>query len=454
MDTPTPTTDEASLGTAPASEPPTPGRRLPLLETTASRGTGTVLDLPVRPQDRSARPRYAVWELTLRCDLSCHHCGSRAGRARPDELSLREALDLVEQLADLGVTEVTLIGGEAYLYDGFLEVVRAIAARGMVCTMTSGGRGITPALARACQEAGLGGVSISVDGPEPVHDALRGLSGAYRSALRAFDALSSVGIPIAMNTNINRKNLQHIEEVFELAVERGCHGWQVFLTVPMGRAADTPELLLQPADLLGVIPRLIALRPRAEAAHMKLLPGNNVGYFGPGDVRLRGHMRPATSGSCSAGRSALGIEAHGDIKGCPSLFSRDWVAGNIRNHRLQDIWEKSARMRTIRDRTVEDLWGYCRSCYYAEQCKAGCTWTASSLFGRPGNNPYCHHRAEDFRSRGLQERLVQVEPAPGEAFDRGLWAIEIVPLAATPSSAENTADRQARGNPKRLAPPH
>jgi hypothetical protein len=47
-----------------------------------------------------------VWELTLRCDLSCHHCGSRAGQARPDELSLVEALNLVAQLAELWVSEV------------------------------------------------------------------------------------------------------------------------------------------------------------------------------------------------------------------------------------------------------------------------------------------------------------------------------------------------------------
>ena len=35
---------------------------------------------------------YVVWELTLRCDQPCTHCGSRAGTARPDELSTPEAL--------------------------------------------------------------------------------------------------------------------------------------------------------------------------------------------------------------------------------------------------------------------------------------------------------------------------------------------------------------------------
>ena len=67
--------------------------------------------------DETSPPSIAVWEITLRCDLACRHCGSRAGRERPDELTTSEALDVVRQMADLGVKEVTLIGGEAYLRD-------------------------------------------------------------------------------------------------------------------------------------------------------------------------------------------------------------------------------------------------------------------------------------------------------------------------------------------------
>jgi len=404
------------------------GRRLPLLETTAARGSLMTLDNEVRPQDQQYRPRYAVWELTLRCDLACHHCGSRAGRARPDELTLTEALQLVEQLADLGVREVTLIGGEAYLYPGWLEVVRAIRARDMVCTMTSGGRGIDTELAQAAAGAGLCSVSISLDGLELVHDELRGVQGAYASARRAFSALKQAHIPVAMNTHINRRNVDQLEDIFEIAVTEACHGWQVFLTVPMGRAADVPDLLLQPHDLLDVMPRLERLHQRAQTAGIRLLPGNNIGYFGPSERRLRGQLRPAAKGSCSAGRSALGIEANGDIKPCPSLHSADWVGGNVRQHALRAIWERSTEMRALRDRTVDDLWGFCRTCYYAEQCKAGCSWMSSSFFGRPGNNPYCHHRVLDFEARGLMERMVPLRAAPGEAFDHGEWTIEIESL--------------------------
>ncbi len=45
----------------------------------------------------------------------------------------------------------------------------------------------------------------------------------------------------------------------------------------------------------------------------------------------------------------------------------------------------------------------------------------SQLFGKPGNNPLCHHRALEMEKRGLRERLVPVARAPGEPFDHGLF---------------------------------
>src|SRR5579864_5376416 len=109
------------------------------------------------------RDTYAVWELTLECNLGCVHCGSRAANAREGELSTAEALNLVSQLADIGITEVTLIGGEAYLRPDWLTIVKAIRAAGMECTMTTGGYGISTTAAAQMADAGLQQISVSID---------------------------------------------------------------------------------------------------------------------------------------------------------------------------------------------------------------------------------------------------------------------------------------------------
>jgi hypothetical protein len=109
---------------------------------------------------------------------------------------------------------------------------------------------------------------------------------------------------------------------------------------------------------------------------------------------------------------------------------------------LRDIWERSVPLRYTRDRTRHDLWGYCASCYYADECRAGCTWTGDALFGRPGNNPYCHHRALDLRAKGLRERLVPVRPAPGEPFDHGLFELIVEPWPADDGAADEREKSQ------------
>ena len=71
-------------------------------------------------------PNFVVWEITLACNLSCSHCGSRAGKARQKELSLEECFDIIQQLKDLGTREIALIGGEAFLRKDWLKIIERI----------------------------------------------------------------------------------------------------------------------------------------------------------------------------------------------------------------------------------------------------------------------------------------------------------------------------------------
>jgi radical SAM protein with 4Fe4S-binding SPASM domain len=362
---------------------------------------------------------HVVWELTLRCDLACRHCGSRAGRARPDELSTDECVDLVKQLAGIGTREIAIIGGEAYLRDDWTTIIRAIKDHGMRPTMTTGGRGLTPERARAAAEAGMWAVSVSIDGSRETHDRLRGVKGSYDAAFAALRNLREAGIHVATNTQINRLTLPEMRGMVDKLGDAGIKSWQIQLTVAMGRAVDEPDVLLQPYDLLELYPMLAELVPAAKARGIDVVAGNNVGYFGPHETALRGRTRTGHSGGCGAGRLTIGIEADGTIKGCPSLTTSGWAGGNVRETPLKDIWERSSALRYTRDRTVKDLWGYCATCYYADECRAGCTWTSDVLFGKPGNNPYCHHRALEMKRAGKRERVVRVEEAPGLPFDQG-----------------------------------
>lgn len=388
---------------------------------------------------RRASLLHVVWEITLACDLGCKHCGSRAGKARADELTTAEALDLVRQLADLGAREVSLIGGEAYLRDDWTQIARAIHDAGMLASMVTGGRGITPERAAQARDACIDSVSISIDGLAPAHDAQRGLPGSFDAAMAAMRNLRDAGVPVSANSQINRVSFPDMDAVLDSLLDHGAHGWQLALTVPMGRAAERPEWLLQPDDLLVVFPKIAELAARAKKSGCRVFAGNNVGYFGPYEDALRGHLTAKSEGAhwggCGAGTFTMGIEADGAIKGCPSLPTTAYTGGNIRARSLREIWESAPEMAFTRDERTAEMWGFCKDCYYAEDCQAGCSWTAHVFFGRRGNNPYCHHRALEMQKRGLRERLVRVEPPPGRPFDHGLFDIVVEPAEERPSGA-------------------
>jgi radical SAM protein with 4Fe4S-binding SPASM domain len=373
-------------------------------------------------RDAAAAPRWAVWELTLACDQKCAHCGPRAGHRRPDELSTEECLQVVRELKALGAGEVVLIGGEAYLRNDFILIIRAIREAGMSCTMTTGGYNLTRERVDAMLEAGIGSITFSIDGLAATHDRLRGVPDSWQRALGAMRHIRDAGGKFACNTQINALTHGELLPLLELLADEGIHSWQLQITVPHGNAADHPEIILQPHMFLELFATLDALLTRCEARGVRLWPGNNLGYFGPLERRLRMAQKKHWRG-CVAGVSVVGIESDGGIKNCPSLGGEANVGGNWRVHGIKKVWEESYQLGYVRQRSVDDLWGYCRECYYAETCMAGCTAAAEPLLGRPGNNPFCHHRALMMDARGLRERIEQVRGAGGQGFDNGLFRV-------------------------------
>ncbi|MDZ8086880.1 MAG: nif11-class peptide radical SAM maturase 3 [Nostoc sp. DedQUE12b] len=375
------------------------------------------------------RISYAVWEITLKCNLACNHCGSRAGQARTQELSTEEALDLVKQLAEVGIKEVTLIGGEAFMRPDWLEIAQAITQAGMLCGMTTGGFGISLETARRMKQAGIASVSVSIDGSTAeTHDRLRGKKGSWQSAFKTMSHFREVGIYFGCNTQINRLSAPEFPLIYEQIRDAGARAWQIQLTVPMGNAADNADILLQPYELLDLYPMLARVSKRASREGVRMQPGNNIGYYGPYERLMRGGGNEwGFWQGCGAGLSTLGLEADGAVKGCPSLPTAAYTGGNIRNRSLREIVEQTEELRfnlnADTPKGTEHLWGFCKTCEYAELCRGGCTWTAHVFFDRRGNNPYCHHRALEQAKRGMRERVYPKVRAQGLPFDNGEFAL-------------------------------
>lgn len=374
-------------------------------------------------------PVHVVWEITLSCNLKCQHCGSRAGKRRSNELSTEEAFSVIDQLAALGTREITLIGGEAYLRRDWLQLVERIANHGIRCGMQTGARALTRKRLEDGKEAGLFGIGVSLDGMEDLHDRLRGVKGSWREGLLAIETAKEIGLGASCNTQIGAETIDHLEPLFNRLIQAGASHWQLQITVAMGNAVENDHLLLQPHRILELMPMLARLYSEGLAREFLLTFGNNLGYFGPYEHLWRGFGDENLHWTgCAAGQNVIGLEADGTIKGCPSLATETYGGGNVRLESVADLWNHSPELHFGRLRDIDSLWGFCRTCYYADVCRGGCTWTSDSLFGKPGNNPYCHYRALELEKRGVRETIRKVAPAPNKPFATGLFELIEEPI--------------------------
>ena len=341
-------------------------------------------------------PRVAVWELSLRCNLSCLHCGSRAGKARDDELSLGEALAVADALADLGCRIVTLGGGEPLLRRDWPLIAERLIERGIKVGMVSNGLAWTDQAAHTAKTVGLESVAFSLDGFEESHDFLRHSKGLFEKVLEAIAVAKQHGLVVSAVTTVYTKNLDQLEALRELLAEHGVERWQVQIGTPTGNLSDHPELAIAPEVMLTLVPRIAAMC--RDGKRPRVYPGHDVGYFGEPEERLRDPKDPIPFWTgCPAGCSIIGIESNGNIKGCLSLPSAlngedVFVEGNVRDTPLREIWNRKGAFAYNREFSLEQLGGFCRTCDYAEVCRGGCTWTSFSQNRLLKDNAHCYWR--------------------------------------------------------------
>ncbi len=112
-----------------------------------------------------------------RCNLACTYCNEFDSVSQP--VPTGEMLRRIDRLADLGVTIVTLSGGEPALHPGLNQIIRRIRQRGAVATLITNGYLLTPDRIRAFNKAGLDYLQISIDNLEP--------DGTSKKSLRVLD---------------------------------------------------------------------------------------------------------------------------------------------------------------------------------------------------------------------------------------------------------------------------
>ena len=335
-------------------------------------------------RDYGRVPLVVTWEVTQACDLACDHCRAAADTHRsPDELSLPEARDFFEQVAEFSPQPfLVLSGGDPLKRPDIFELLETAVDVGVTPSITPA---TTERLDRETierfAEIGVGRMALSLDGATPEsHDGFRGEDGTFETAMRAAEHARDVGLSIQINTTVTASTADDLTAIADIVADVGAAMWEVFFLVPTGRGAELEQL--SPGRTREVMEWLYR--------HSRDAPYRVITVEAPfyrrvaTDIaREEGERRPRV-GSTGAGNGFVFVSHTGEVY--PSGFL-PVSAGNVRDASLPEIYRDADLMARLRDRNSFD--GPCGSCPFTAAC-GGSRSRAYAATGDPlASDPLC-----------------------------------------------------------------
>ncbi len=336
--------------------------------------------------------RMIAWEVTRACNLDCAHCrASAVNEPLPEEFSNEEALNLLDQIADFANPVIILTGGEPLMRPDIFEIAKYGHQLGLRMVMAPNGTLITEEVANKIREAGIQRCSISIDGStEEIHDDLRQVKGAYRGALRGIEYLKKANVEFQINTTITQRNVKDLPNILELVKSLQANAWHIFLLVPTGRGKEMEDEEISPQEYEDTlnwfydIQKEIDIPMKATCApHYYRILRQRAKEEGI-KVSRETHGLDAVTRGCLGGISFCFISHIGEVYPCGYL---EVLAGNVREKKFREIWEKSKVFQDLRD--LDKYEGKCGFCEYRRVC-GGCRARAFAKTGKYlEEEPYC-----------------------------------------------------------------
>ncbi|MFA6336021.1 MAG: radical SAM protein [Bacteroidales bacterium] len=325
------------------------------------------------------KPITAVWEITMGCNMRCKHCGSSCQNPLPDELSTVEALNLADQIADLGLSWVTLSGGEPFTRKDWNLIAKRLSDKGVIPNIISNGWLVTDDIISKIKESRVGTIAISLDGLRDTHDYMR-KPGSYDRVMNAFDKFFNNGVVFGAVTTISNVNINQLREIRNILVEHKVPYWQVQIGLPMGNFSKEKDMILNPEQIDNIID---FCHETAKEGKITIYPADCIGYYNIKDLETRkishkSNNLPLWKG-CNAGKRGFGILHNGDIMGCTSIREKEFKEGNVRETPLKDIWDDPNNFLWNRNATKAQLGGDCNLCKYGDTCLGGCPNTRLTM---------------------------------------------------------------------------
>jgi len=307
---------------------------------------------------------YLFWECTWRCNLKCLHCGSdcTANSAFPDMPfeDFLHAIQPLEKKYPRNSILVAITGGEPLLRKDLAKCGKTLRDHGFRWGIVTNGYAYDEAVHAKLIAAGLGSITVSLDGMEDNHNWLRNNKHSFERAVKCLELIVSYPrFNYDVVTCVHQRNLSELPVLKEFLISKNVKKWRIFTIAPIGRAAENSEMLLSNDQTRQLMEFIVDSRRNDPRINLFFSCESYVGDY---EKKVRDSYF-----FCHAGINIGSVLIDGAISACPNI-NRSFVQGNIYQDNLLEVWEN--RFEVMRDRS----WcksGICKNCKDFIYCNGG-----------------------------------------------------------------------------------
>lgn len=338
------------------------------------------------PKTLSA-PLRIFLEITYRCPEKCAHCYTESGERRPDELTLENKLDIVDQMARMGTYRLSIAGGEPLVDDDFFPVVERAIEHGIDVSFSTSGIPVTEKMARRLAELDIRTINISLDGgDEASYEHVRG-DGRFKYMVRGVQNLRRY-YPgkIAAKCTLMTSNIRNLEAIIRLAEDLEFDVVKFNCVREAGRAMQEKSLVPTQDEYIESMRVLSEFYNGKKSKIKMVLPVNPYQKMGNDAPDFIGEL----GFGCYAGKESFCIRATGEIQPCTSFGPLLYVDGNAKSLPLADAWLNGRAIRLFRNLEGSSA---CQTCPSYAGCRGGCYLRSFTAYGDiNATDPYCYER--------------------------------------------------------------
>ena len=169
-------------------------------------------------------------------------------------------------------------------------------------------------------------------------------------------AAAEPSIAFDVVTCVNRRNLAHLDDIKEHLISLGVKEWRLFSVVPMGRAKNDPELILQGEEFRQLMDYIVRTRKEGRIKASYCCEG----FVGEYEGKVRDYLY-----ECQAGVTVASVLIDGSISACTSVRG-NYHQGNIYKDDFIEVWEKGFGPYRDRSWMHKDECGDCKWFRYCQ----------------------------------------------------------------------------------------